>query len=694
MKAINKISAKITNNIKLRGIIKRFLKNLLLLLLTTFINTAISQTPTIQDCLGAIPVCQDIYIEPNVYSGTGNYPNEIFITPGDCEYDCPGSCMDGEQNSVWYIFTIQEAGLLSFSIIPDVATDDYDWAVYDLTSHECEDIYSQYMVIQSSCNAAGGEGYHGSTGVSSSNGGTTNCNNCGPTNKWNANIPVTEGKTYVLCVSNWMSAGANGGFKLDFSASTAVIYDNIRPEVSQIFSNDITCNVNTLEFKFTENVMCVSVTPTSINLTGPGGPYTITNIYGEACDVGGEMERTYTLTIDPPFLVGGTFSLNIDQYSEISDACGNNILTGQFPFYVDIYPPEINENNLEISITTCGKSNGSITGLSASGPNPFTFEYKWKDAGGNTIGENVDLLNVFAGIYTLTVTDENTCECISGPHQIINVGTPVNVTATANTPPICTEDNLHLNCDFYGADFYFWQGTNGFTSTEQNPVINNVSLSDAGTYTLIAIKDPPYNCSDTSEIEIEIFQTYQMYVSISASESQIFPGDVVEFIASAEGASNDALYNWTVENESWQEGFDSTFISSKIYSTSFVNCIVTSSAPCTFPNPAKSDKILLEVIQPKVFLPNAFNPNSIHGNDKFKVITLPSHLIDFQMHIYTKWGNKIFESTDINNSWDGTINGKPAPIGVYIWVIKHTDFGESNKTGKVITKKGTVTLVR
>jgi len=850
------------------------------LLLLTINNTAVSQTPTVQDCLGAIPVCQDIYYEPNVYSGTGNYTNEIFNTPGDCSFDCPGSCMDGEQNSVWYIFTIQEAGLLSFSIIPDVSTDDYDWAVYDLTFSRCEDIYTQYMSIQSSCNAAGGPGYQGSTGVSSSNGGITNCSNCGPTNKWNDDILVFKGKTYVFCVSNWMGAGANGGFTLDFSASTAVIFDNVRPEINHVINTGITCGDNTFEFLFTEKVMCASVTPNSLHLTGPGGPFTITDIYGEVCDVGGEMERRYTLTVDPPFSVNGAYSLNVVQFSGISDACGNIALTQQFPFDVDLGAPLIDESNIAIGNSTCGLSNGSITNLVVTGTPPFTYE--WTDAGSNIVGTDLDLLNVSSGIYTLTIGDPNTCVSIGGPYQINDEGAPlidvsnilltdnycgltdgsitgllasgstdlsyewiddnstivgtdidlkniiggsyilkvtdenfceafsdsytiddkpgpvidetimvilyascnentgsitnilisgngltfewtdefnnivgtsvdlfdigpgnyslktkndndcevilgpyeviniggvaldnvitenptcelnngsIEITATGgygnrwysidvdtlwidnglfenlspgtynvlvkddydcilastNNPiimanmgaavianatadtPFCTEDDLELICDFAGADIYSWQGPNGYTSNEQNPVISNVALTDAGTYTLIATTTQ-YNCSDTSEVEVEVLQRHDMDVSISVSKNPVSPGETIEFTASAPEASNDALYTWTVKNDVWQEDYDSTFISNEIYNTSYVNCFVTSTAPCTFPNPGQSADLLLEVLQARVFLPNSFNPNSIYGNEIFKVKTLTANLIDFQMYIYTKWG--------------------------------------------------------
>ncbi|MCD4724532.1 MAG: hypothetical protein K8R63_06775, partial [Bacteroidales bacterium] len=95
-------------------------------------NVSYSQTPTTGDCLGAIPVCEAYYFQPLTSNGVGNYPNEVG-TGQDCPYDC----LWGEINSVWYQFTVQESGLLSFIITPVDLNDDYDWALYNLTQYRC-----------------------------------------------------------------------------------------------------------------------------------------------------------------------------------------------------------------------------------------------------------------------------------------------------------------------------------------------------------------------------------------------------------------------------------------------------------------------------------------------------------------------------------------------------------------------------
>jgi gliding motility-associated-like protein len=57
--------------------------------------------------------------------------------------------------------------------------------------------------------------------------------------------------------------------------------------------------------------------------------------------------------------------------------------------------------------------------------------------------------------------------------------------------------------------------------------------------------------------------------------------------------------------------------------------------------------------------------------------------------IYNRWGQLVFSTTINGKGWDGRINGKEQGTGVYVWVVKGTDF-----TGKVVAAKGTVTLIR
>ena len=67
-------------------------------------------------------------------------------------------------------------------------------------------------------------------------------------------------------------------------------------------------------------------------------------------------------------------------------------------------------------------------------------------------------------------------------------------------------------------------------------------------------------------------------------------------------------------------------------------------------------------------VPNAFSPNGDGANDYF---WLEYRMIrEFEIIIYDRWSNQIYTSNDPNFRWDGTVNGQPAPEGVYVYVIK------------------------
>jgi len=57
--------------------------------------------------------------------------------------------------------------------------------------------------------------------------------------------------------------------------------------------------------------------------------------------------------------------------------------------------------------------------------------------------------------------------------------------------------------------------------------------------------------------------------------------------------------------------------------------------------------------------------------------------------IYNQWGQLIFETNTVNKGWDGSINGHPQPVGVYLFAVKAVLYN-----GNVIQKKGTLNLIR
>jgi len=91
----------------------------------------------------------------------------------------------------------------------------------------------------------------------------------------------------------------------------------------------------------------------------------------------------------------------------------------------------------------------------------------------------------------------------------------------------------------------------------------------------------------------------------------------------------------------------------------------------------------------EVWLPNVFTPNHDNINDQYIPVTYSSFEF-FRMYIYNRWGGLIFQTNSLM-PWDGKINGKDAPMGVYYCVIYYRC---EDSLEKEISKHGSITLLR
>lgn len=92
----------------------------------------------------------------------------------------------------------------------------------------------------------------------------------------------------------------------------------------------------------------------------------------------------------------------------------------------------------------------------------------------------------------------------------------------------------------------------------------------------------------------------------------------------------------------------------------------------------------------RLFPPTAFSPNSSKAEDReFRLNSTGIKAEGFQLLVFNRWGEMIFESNSPETGWDGRVkNGNFAPPGVYTWVVNYLDFRD-----KTHRQQGTVTLL-
>ena len=102
-------------------------------------------------------------------------------------------------------------------------------------------------------------------------------------------------------------------------------------------------------------------------------------------------------------------------------------------------------------------------------------------------------------------------------------------------------------------------------------------------------------------------------------------------------------------------------------------------------------KIFLET-KPYIFVPNAFSPNGDGQNDVFRVFV--SGYVSYRLLIFDRWGEKMFESYDPNEGWDGVFRGVLQNPDVFVYYVDVRFVNGLEPPEYIKYKKGSVTLIR
>ena len=75
------------------------------------------------------------------------------------------------------------------------------------------------------------------------------------------------------------------------------------------------------------------------------------------------------------------------------------------------------------------------------------------------------------------------------------------------------------------------------------------------------------------------------------------------------------------------------------------------------------------VLTSTLIMPNAFSPNNDKINDVYMVKSY-QNIVEFHAYIFNRWGQKLYEWTDLEGGWDGTYRGNDVKQGTYFVLVK------------------------
>lgn len=104
------------------------------------------------------------------------------------------------------------------------------------------------------------------------------------------------------------------------------------------------------------------------------------------------------------------------------------------------------------------------------------------------------------------------------------------------------------------------------------------------------------------------------------------------------------------------------------------------------------DSSIVRKVEPQIIFPNAFTPNGDGLNDEFKVENT-DNVVDFNMWIYNRRGEIVFQTNDVYQGWDGKYQGADCYHQTFVWNVVYTYLNQLGFKVEV-SQKGIMTLIR
>ncbi len=307
--------------------------------------------------------------------------------------------------------------------------------------------------------------------------------------------------------------------------------------------------------------------------------------------------------------------------------------------------------------------NGDATGIAtmsvSTGAAPFT--YQWSGSGGT----NTSASGLTAGTYSFTLTDSVGCQVI----KTVSITQPPLLVLNPNsTPDNCDSTNGTAQANASGGTGilqYNWSTGN---------TLSAITGLGAGTYSVTATD--ANNCTQFASV---IVLPNNGPAANAGNDVVIATG--TSTILSANGGGS---YQWspstglnciTCQNPTAAPTKTTTY-----YLT------VTDVNGCT-----DMDSLIVTVeegCRDDIFIPNAFSPNNDGQNDVLKIES-NSCIKIMTFTIYDRWGEKVFETSNINEGWNGTFKGKPLDTDVFAFTLIVDLI-----TNEQVMKKGNVSLLK
>ncbi|MDD2983029.1 MAG: gliding motility-associated C-terminal domain-containing protein [Crocinitomicaceae bacterium] len=350
-----------------------------------------------------------------------------------------------------------------------------------------------------------------------------------------------------------------------------------------------------------------------------------------------------------------------------------------------------------ISITPdlviCAEDSATITAMAAGGSIPSQYTYTWTQGGTVVgVGQSIKVKAPSSGTqFCVTVTEAcgspaaDTCMKINFPVDLIPKITP-DLAAKCQPAVFNFTNGTNNPSEIFSTRFSFGNGENDSIVPGNSDVSMEYPLP--GSYNVNVLITSIHGCVYTASFPGVVTTIQKPNASFTTSAN---PATVFETTIQMQNNSSQGVVSWywsspgaspetsTQTNPvfTYPEGEEGTYPIQLIVVTA-EGCIDT------------VDSFIHIVSDIIFYTPNAFTPDGNEYNQTWKVFAEGIDVYDFDLKIFNRWGEQIWETRNPAEGWDGTYNGEVLKEGTYVFVARVKDlYSDSYKTFK-----GHISLLR
>ncbi|MGM9477587.1 gliding motility-associated C-terminal domain-containing protein [Pedobacter sp. GSP4] len=305
------------------------------------------------------------------------------------------------------------------------------------------------------------------------------------------------------------------------------------------------------------------------------------------------------------------------------------------------------------------------------------------------VADIIDGLIHIYGPGTATITASNGVETATQRISVSDIQKPYAIISTPIID-ICEGATVSFRAavDNAGKNPSFLWLVNGADVSNNSDTYTTNALKDNDRISIVVINNDycsPISSFASNSIRVSVSPFTPFTVEISTTKSSaICAGTAITFNASTTGNTNTPPnIKWFV-NGKYTNSTGDTFTSSTLNDGDVINCEANGRSACLSNTVAYSNSIDVAIRNDcEIVVPNSFSPNGDGINDAWQIKAIADTDL---IKVFNRNGSILFQSKGYAKPWDGTLNGKPVPVGTYYYIV--------NAAGGTKKLSGSITIIR